>query len=177
MADLTQPEVSAAASEASAEMLWHEWLAQYFDGGSHVVGGAMLLFPSAVIAFGQASLGQPLDGLGLTVVRETEGERAFLSEGVNESENEEFVQVLFLWRSSVRAPVMSGANAGNAAELCRRGADRLRALLEDPARTIELAKKGIMDVRVVADFAQADAVAQALQVMAVRCRQEYGVGQ
>jgi hypothetical protein len=48
--------------ETAPPALWREWLAAYFNGAAHDVGGHVgVLFPRADLAFGQGEPAQPLD--------------------------------------------------------------------------------------------------------------------
>ena len=143
--------------ESATYALFAEWLAKYFDGSPHAVGGnAAVPFPKAVIQFGQSPMAQPLNpalpaassppphasilmvwGSPVSTVRrwETVGGAA-----------QTMIYKKVRWNFWVRCE-MQGTDSANARKLCRQTGERLNALLSNPATTQELGQKGIHHAR------------------------------
>ncbi len=132
---LTAPPVNALAIEESVMTIFAEWLAKWFDGANHVLGGhGSVPFPAATLRFQQSSLPQPLSGAGITAV--------WVSTGVLSTYWEDGQQIswdIADWYFLVRT--------GGDERLCRRAADRLFAVLRNAMGSKELSEKGIHKVR------------------------------
>ena len=62
---LTANAITELDVESATYAIFAEWLAKYFDGKTHDVGGnAAVQFPKAVISFGQSPATQPLNPAG-----------------------------------------------------------------------------------------------------------------
>lgn len=139
---LNSPAVTSLTLESAPQKLWHEWLSSYFDGGSHPIGGeGSIAFPRATIAFDQGDLPQPLSGVGITVVSETMRQRLYL-DGTGRRAFDEV-----LWTFYVRAKV-GATGDGNSRYQTRKAAELLRAILQNDACTLDLARKGINRLRI-----------------------------
>ena len=155
---LSAPAITELDVESSVYALFAEWLAKYFDGQPHAVGGnAAVPFPKAVIQFGQSPMSQPLNpatapgkpditpqasivmvwGSPVSTVKrwETVGGKA-----------QQMVYKKVRWNFWVRCE-MQGTDSANARKLCRQTGERLNALLSNPATTQELGQKGIHHAR------------------------------
>ena len=148
-------------AEGSALALWQEYLAGYFDGGAHLVGRASVVFPKATLRFQEASLPQPLKGLGISVVWVTQvrverrwevltaAELALLPAGTSAEQErmQAHCSFLFLVRAvDPPSPGSSGA-ASNAQQQVQVAAGKLFGLLQNTAATEPLSEKGISKIR------------------------------
>ena len=142
-------------AEGSALALWQEYLAGYFDGGAHLVGRASVVFPKATLRFQEASLPQPLKGLGISVVWVTQvrverrwevltaAELAFLPAGTpaEQERMQAHCSFLFLVRALTTGP------SDNAQQQVQVAAGKLFGLLQNTAATEPLSEKGISKIR------------------------------
>ena len=158
-------------AEGSALALWQEYLAGYFDGGAHLVGRASVVFPKATLRFQEASLPQPLRGLGISVVWVTQvrverrwevltaAELALLPAGTpaEQERMQAHCSFLFLVRavdppSPGSSPLRQGSGgqagaASNAQQQVQVAAGKLFGLLQNTAATEPLSEKGISKIR------------------------------
>lgn len=126
--------------DTASQAALREWIASWFDGQPHSVAGYTVQLPEAHVAFDRGDLPQPLRGVGITVVSETDASQSYL----DDSGATHFTGAR--WTVYVRAS--GGADdSGNAEYRCRLAADALRALLQDPAASLPLARAGITGVR------------------------------
>ena len=144
---LNSPAVNELAVVTGTLNLLCEWLARYFDGNDHAVGGNdPVLFPKPELLFQLAPVTQPSDAgaladtLALSLVWNDPTRRWTAWETVDNT-RQEVVQSNPSFNFWVRA---TGTNAGARAKLT---ADRLRAVLDNSAETRVLGQKGILRVR------------------------------
>jgi hypothetical protein len=150
MTPLNNGPVDANALETSVMKLWQEFLARYFDGGTHNVGAAQnVQFPAAELHFQQSAVSQPLaagPNLGLATPAITlvwTGARhrwtawEVLPEGPYAGTRQEICYERVAWNFWVRA---SGANMRTT---CKLAADRLAGLLGNRGETHALGAKGV----------------------------------
>ena len=151
-----------------------EWLAQYFDGVPHAVGGQTAVpFTTAVLRFGQSVLPQPLNPVA-TTANPAAARQASISmvwgapirpvdlrwetvDGVTQ----QMAYRLLYWNFWVRC------EDATARRLCRQTAEQLSALLGNAAATRALGQKGIMRLRPTAPEPVAEG---AFILMLVSCR-------
>lgn len=152
---LNSKAVDGLDAEGSALALWQEYLAGYFDGGTHLVGRVSVAFPKATLRFQEASLPQPLKGLGISVVWVTQvrterrwevltaPELAALPAGtpVDQERVQAHCSFLFLVRA-----LKAGSN-DNAQQQVQAAAGKLFGLLQNTAATEPLSEKGISKIR------------------------------
>jgi len=139
---LISPPITSLTLDSAPQKLWHEWLSSYFDGGTHDVGAeGSFVFPIAAISFDQGDLPQPLNGVGMTVVAETMRQRLYLDDSGRRASDE------VLWTFYVRAKVAATGD-GNSRYQARQAAELLRAILANDGCTMDLARKGISQLRV-----------------------------
>jgi hypothetical protein len=139
--------------ESAGYAIFAEWLAKYFDGRPHDVGGhSQVPFPKAAIAFGQSPASQPQNPAGkadsqssITMVWGTPVSTTRHWETLGGA-TVLMVYKKVRWNFWVRAE-MQASDTGNARKLCRQTAEKLSALLLNPATTRELAQKGIFHTR------------------------------
>ena len=141
--------------EGSTLALWQEFLAGYFDGGAHLVGRASVVFPKATLRFQEASLPQPLKGLGISVVWVTQvrverrwevltaAELALLPAGTPAEQERMQAHCSFLFL--VRA--LTAGTSDNAQQQVQAAAGKLFGLLQNTAATEPLSEKGISKIR------------------------------
>lgn len=142
---LTNPEITELTSESAAEKLLNEWLALYFDGGSHVVGSNdPVVFPKANRAFGQGKPAQPL--FKFTTGVDTEIRCVILPRSEEaEANNTVFYRgklvtdkvILQFWISA------KDPGSGQAEYRARQMGELLKSLLCNPDTRYALAEKGI----------------------------------
>ena len=142
-------------AEGSALALWQEYLAGYFDGGAHLVGRVPVVFPKASLRFQEASLPQPLKGLGISVVWVTQvrverrwevltaAELALLPAGTSAEQERMQAHCSFLFL--VRA--LTAGTSDNAQQQVQAAAGKLFGLLQNTAATEPLSEKGISKIR------------------------------
>lgn len=152
---LNSKAVDGLDAEGSALALWQEYLAGYFDGGTHLVGRMSVVFPKATLRFQEASLPQPLKGLGISVVWVTQvrterrwevltaPDLALLPAGT--PADQERVQAHCSFLFLVRA-LTAGSN-DNAQQQVQAAAGKLFGLLQNTAATEPLSEKGISKIR------------------------------
>lgn len=126
--------------DSASQAALRDWLVSWFDGQMHSVAGFTVQLPEAHVAFDRGDLPQPLRGVGITVVSETDAAQSYLEDtGATHFTGAR-------WTVYVRAS--GGADeSGNAEYRCRLAADALRTLLQDPAASLPLARAGITAVR------------------------------
>ena len=147
---LTSGDVSFTALEASTSKLWNEWLRNVFSGASHALttldgSSVSLAFPQvADVAFQQAALKQPLDGLGFGVVLISEPRTMHRRVSVAGARQ----QLRMTWRFYIRAKIAQAAGVGeNSESLCRKAADCFTAIMSVEANHAALHDKGIHNIR------------------------------
>ena len=157
--------------EGSALALWQEFLAGYFDGGAHPVGRGAVTFPNAVLRFQEASLPQPLPGVGISVVwvmparverywdTLTAAELATMPAGTPVEQERGRAQGAFLFLVRAVDPPSPGSSplrqgyggqagaASNAQMEVQAAAGKLFGLLQNTAATEPLSEKGISKIR------------------------------
>ena len=158
---LSAPAITELDVESSTYALFAEWLAKYFDGQPHAVGGnAAVPFPKAVIQFGQSPMAQPLNPSAVPQAQSPAPQASIVMvwgspvSTVKRWENSPLgptgtVQMVYKkvrWNFWVRAELQA-SDSGNARKLCRQTGERLNALLTNPATAYELAEKGIHHAR------------------------------
>lgn len=147
---LSSPAISGIEFDKSLLTLIHEWLSLYFDGGAHVVQGVSTTFPDArygadaahqrqsAIVFEDMPAAQPLkeagDGFEIRLVPQTRLERPGRKHGTHLVNA---LMSLHFWVSAKKP------GDGESIKLAREVADKLHALLADPACRLVLAEKGI----------------------------------
>ena len=141
MTPLNHPAVSELALEGSVFALFAEFLAGYFDGASHAVGGnAPAVFPKAVLKFQQSALPQPLKGAGIAMVWNS----PTLVTKRWDGSGQEVATTSARWNFWIRTEL---ADSGDAKALCQDTAQKLFGLLANSAATQALAQKGIHRLR------------------------------
>ena len=158
---LSAPAITELDVESSTYAIFAEWLAKYFDGQPHAVGGnAAVPFPKAVIQFGQSPMSQPLNPATAPGKQDITPQASIVMvwgspvSTVKRWENSPLgptgtVQMVYKkvrWNFWVRCE-MQGTDSANARKLCRQTGERLNALLSNPATTQELGQKGIHHAR------------------------------
>ena len=145
---LVSPSISELALETTTLEVWREFLALWFDGGSHAVGANNAIpFPLVTLRFQQSALPQPLapvptdSGVALTLTWNIPGTVRLEWEGAQ--------QIAFsacTWLFWVRA---SGSNTGAGGEkvAAREASEKLFALLQNNHATRDLHEKGIHHLR------------------------------
>jgi len=147
--------------EGSALALWQEFLAGYFDGGTHQVGRVTVAFPNAVLRFQEASLPQPMKGVAISVVwvmparverywdTLTAAELAAMPEGTPMEQERGRAQGAFLFLVRTVDPPSPGSSgaASNAQRQVQAAAGKLFGLLQNTAATEPLSEKGISKIR------------------------------
>ena len=147
----------------AAELIWHEWLALWFDGTGHTLGAQLLLFPKAALSVGQAALPQPILEKGeaevaiqILALPESARTRDYKAE-------EDEIETRCSFDLIVRAA--GGEIAGKtAAWRVRRAADRLYALLLNPDAALLLAERNIYGTRPAPPRPIADSLYQTRRV-------------
>lgn len=137
---MNAPAVTSLNLDEGPQRLWHEWLSGYFDGAVHSVSGVSVSFPDAVVGFDVTDIGQPLSGVGIVVVAESEESDGYLAE----EGRLEFVDVAWLFYVRAGIPLPGQPIARHT---CRHAAQLLRGLLLDDAALLPLAQKGLMHLR------------------------------
>ena len=159
---MNAPAVNELAVEGSVYALFAEFLAGWFDGGSHAVGANVAvafpkLFQSGTpnpvlnnLRFGQSAVPQPLKGLSITMVLSAGATRKVwesnldLAPGVPTRQQIAYMKARFnFW---VRAETAAGSD-GDARKQCLNCADRLHAVLDNAAAVKPLAQKGVKRIR------------------------------
>jgi hypothetical protein len=156
---LSSPAITELDVESSVYAVFAEWLADYFDGQPHDVGGnAAVPFPRALIQFGQAPMKQPLNPAAQGSKPKAQSPQAGIAmvwgAPVSTSRKWETVggaaQLMIYkkvrWNFWVRAE-MQASDTGSARKLCRQAAELLNALLMNPATTRDLGQCGIHHLR------------------------------
>jgi hypothetical protein len=156
---LTANAITELDVESATYAVFAEWLAKYFDGATHDVGGnAAVTFPKAVILFGQSPMTQPLNPLAggppvppsvpqssITMVWGAPVSTVKRWETVGGA-SQQMAYKKVRWNFWVRCEAPRGA-ATNARKLCRQTAEMLSAILANPATTQELGQKGLHHCR------------------------------
>lgn len=158
---LEAPAIRELSLESDTWTALAEWLAKYFDGGLHDVGGnAQVKFPKAVLRFGQSILPQPLNPARLVEGRESSDEQAKAAITAVwgspigtakhwqtvDGQTQQVAERKVRWNFWVRCE-MQDAQEANARKVCRQTAERLSGLLGNAAATRELGQCGIHRVR------------------------------
>jgi len=181
---LTANAITELDVESATYAIFAEWLAKYFDGKTHDVGGnAAVQFPKAVISFGQSPATQPLNPAGaatphasiLMVWGAPVNTRKFwqAANGPNLGLAQQMADRKVRWNFWVRCEQTASAG-NNARKLSRQTAEKLSALLSNPATTQELGQKGIHHCRPGEPEPVADA-GYILMLVACRATLRYAV--
>jgi hypothetical protein len=138
---LTAPHISELDLEPAALALMQEFLAKWFDGGTHAVGGnAAVPFPQCELRFQQSALDQPMSLPCIALVWSDPASVERRWETVNGA-RQQMAYARVRWTFFVRA---SGTNSRKVAG---DAASRLAGLLANAAATRPLAQKGIHRLR------------------------------
>jgi len=142
---LTKPPVNEMAVAGATLALVQEFLAGYFDGHRHDVGGNLqVTFPKAQLLFQQSGVTPPAvagdNTLAITLVWGEPGRKTAAFENFS-NVRQEMVQAEVTWNFWVRA---TGSNAKAEAQKC---ADLLHGLLGNTAATHPLTQRGIRRLR------------------------------
>jgi hypothetical protein len=153
---LTNPAITELTVEKATLNLIAEFLGQFFDGNTHVVGAnTTTVFPKATLKFQQSH--QPQEGavLGITTVWNAPSDKVLRWEVVSGA-RQQMAYAKTLLNFWVRCELMANAK-GNAREQCRDAAQLLSALMGNSGATRTLHGKGIHRIRSGTPQAVADA--------------------
>jgi hypothetical protein len=143
--------------EQGVYALFQEWLAGFFNGQANAIGAnAPVLFPKAVLGFGQSQLAQPLNPVqgrecpspepvpvvGITMVFMPEGKTARRWEVVNGVRQRMSYRPV-RWNFWIRTASATGTDRA----LCLKAGDLLTGILGNAAATRALSQNGIRNLR------------------------------
>jgi hypothetical protein len=171
---MTPTSIGELSLESDTLQVVAAWLAMYFDGGVHNVGGnAGVQFTQAVLSFGQSKMSQPLNPTGknatpvvsILMVFGTPGRKHVTWEETGGLAQQMAYQAAS-WTFYVRCESQSTLT-GNARSMAYLTADLLSGLIGNAAATRPLGGAGIIRVRSLAAEPIADTTYILLQV---KCR-------
>lgn len=137
--------ITQDTTESAPRKILAEWLAGWFDGGTHSLGGATLLFPRCSIAFGQGEPVQPLDadaGAEIRTVMLPRGEA--LDRNTAPGYTGFLVTDRVLFQFWIQARTLG---KGQSDHLAATVAQLLKAILAHPDARYPMNEKGIMSLR------------------------------
>ena len=143
---LTSPKINMAGMEQTVTQLLSEWLAGYFNGGTHYLfaGTTFAQFPAIkAIIVNQEQIPQPLEGGCIQIVLADPGYVTLMQQGgvwIAKSN----ILVDFQIRAQLKQPL---ANGWNAFYMARTVSDLLLGLLLDRGATIPLQNAGFRKLR------------------------------
>jgi hypothetical protein len=143
---LSAPAISANRIEETLSKLLQEWLARYFDGATHGVGGETLTFPAAQVRFQSRPVDQPLAAVAITVTWVTPAVIRRCWENVD-GEMQEMVTARISFDFWLRASGQFADGTNPRYQALQLG-DRLYSVLANSAETMDLSAKGIHRWRV-----------------------------
>lgn len=141
---LTSPAVTELTVESGSKALLAEWLAFWFDGAEHTVGGIARVFPRVAIGFDQGPVGQPmgLNGNAECEIRVVSHPRSEREDPVAPGQAlvRDRVTLHFWVRSNTGEP-------GKAAGIVNAVGELLFGVLRNPNARADLARKGVAHLR------------------------------
>ena len=147
---MNSPAVNEMQLEYSVYTLFAEFLAGFFDGGVHAVGGnaAVQFTKAAAFKFGQAALPQPLDGVGISMMLMQGATRkpweTVIVNGISQRQQMAYSRCRFNFYVRSEAKTTT---AGNAKSQAAKTADLLKGLLDNAGAVQPLGQKGILRMR------------------------------
>ena len=145
---LTANAITELDVEGAVHTIFAEWLAKYFDGQPHIVGGKKpVSFPTALLQFEQCSItqpqnpGTPAPQASIIMVWGTPISTDKRRETVG-GKPQQMIYKNVRWNFWVRAQMQS-ADSANARKVAHLASKRLNAILKNPATNCELGQKGI----------------------------------
>lgn len=167
---LASAAVTELTVESGTKALLAEWVGEWFDGATHVLcsGVSTATFPLASVSFDQSAIAdQDLEGTEIRIIVDAGAHKAYMSNTGQEVENG--ISIDFWVRSRV-----TNTGSGNSNYLADRVSQLLFSILQNPGCRIDLAQKGIMNIRPQKPKTTASAN-YALRLVRCRAQLQYSV--